>query len=94
MSSVAEGTAIIQYNMSLTITSVRGRLGPTSVAHTVVEDDQQTRIRSERPAAALRVENGRRACGEHFRVPTGTLHADVLCQASRSSLNGRMRSNA
>jgi len=61
----------------------------------LVADDQHTRERSESsPAAVHSIDNGRRACGEHFRVPTGALRAEVLCQASRSSLNGRMRSNA
>lgn len=44
----------------------------------LVADDQHTRERSESSPAAVQV-NGRRACGEHFRVPTEALRAEVLC---------------
>lgn len=38
----------------------------------LVADDQHTRERSESsPAAVHSMGNGRRACGEHFRDPTG-----------------------
>ena len=60
---------------------------------TGVAEDQHASNEARAQRQRIHTINGGRACGEHFRDPTGTLRAEVLCQASRSSLNGRMRSN-
>ena len=61
----------------------------------IVAEDQHARGTKREPSGcAYSTGDGGRACSEHFRDPTGTLRAGLLCQASRSSLNGRMRSNA